>query len=189
MGVRDQLFGTIPFWDHRTWVLGLFRLELLGPWVFGTPQFGTMRVWDHGWDLSVFGTTVWNHACLGPRVFETNWTMEPAVWAGCLGSLGLGPWLFGTMGVRTTVWDHGCHNLGPCVWDQLCGPAVWDHGCLGPLFGTIPFGTMVWDHACLAIVNNRLGPPFGTRRVYDPQFGTMRVWDHGLGPSFGIMGV
>ena len=199
------MFGTMV-WDHR---LGL---ACLGPtvwgWVLGTmgvwdQLFGTMRVrnyaclglvvwdhrlgppdWDHGciWDHAClgpwFGTIVWDHGCLVP---PCGCLGKLAVWdrpfgAGRLGprvsgtTSCLGPWVFGTSG-------HGTSCLG-FPWDQLFGLGamhVWDEQ-----FG---FGTMVvWDHGCP-------GPPFGTMGVWDPQFGTMRVWDHGLGPSFGIMGV
>ena len=133
MGVWDPQFGTMRVWDHAiVWDLGTVwgrafgtmgvRDQLFGTIPFGTivpgfvsfPQFGTMRVWDHGWGhrwvlgppfgtMRVFRRT----SCLGPRVFGTSWTMEPAVWD-------LGP----------GVWDHEQFGFGTTV--------VWDHGCPGP---------------------------------------------------------
>ena len=107
-GTTFRAMGVCFVWDHR-----------LGPGMFGTPQFGTMRVWDHnlgpsfGWgptfgagrlgkcvrDRWLLGTHLWNH---GKR----------ALWI--MGSLGLGPWLFGTMGVRDLLDPQfGTMRLGP----------------------------------------------------------------------------
>ena len=111
---------------------------------------------------------------------------------------------FGTMGVGTTVWDHGCSCLGSWVF----GTTVWDQ-CM---FGNQLFGTIVWTMGPAVVWDHRLARyVFGTHRfryhgllgahnLGPCVFGTM-VWDHGcsghaiwvwdqnLGPLFGTMQV
>ena len=204
-GCPGQLFGTIPFgtivwdhvWDNRLgpWFLG----PTVSGWAVWDPQFGTMRVWDHGssgpavWDHTV--SHLWDDRCL------FRWGL-PFGDHGCLGPHNLGPCLFGTIifgplfgtmrVLPCTVWDHGClerttirvwdlfggHRLGPwgtvCVW--FSGYRLGPSTCLGPP----SFGTTVWDYGCL-------GPTLWDHA----SFGTMGVWDHCLdhaclGPTMGV---
>ena len=132
MGVWDLPFGTMGVWDHRLgpcvfgtmffWDHVCVGTHNLGPWTAVWDQlFGTMGVWDRDWD-EAFGTTVWDHGCLGPAVWLPPFgTMAPFGTFGTMGRL---------MRVHCLVWDHGC-----------LGPTLWDHGRLGPWV----FGTMVWD--------------------------------------------
>ena len=137
------------------------------------------------------GTALWDHGCLGPRIWDH------AFGTSCVDQL------FGTMGVP----DHRVWDLGPGVGDQLAGTTVCDNGC--GLFGTSCLGPWelwtvwdcVWDHRLEPQVFWTmgvwgLGPwVFGTNLdhcvgimgVWDQLSETTvwdRVWDH-LGPLFG----